>query len=237
MAIIINADDFGMFESANRGILYCLEKNLINSVSVCVNHRENNNIAEILPYWNKLVSIGLHINLTEGYSLCSNDPYIDSLTLYEKKYNYKYFYQEIESQIIKFKELLGFFPEHLDCHQHYAYLDDNAYRVYINLAQVYNIPIRSPSLFDQREKLEKFFQNVKRKHNIEVPFNAQQIAENINSIAIDPKLVRSEFIHFKLKEILKENARNNSEIVCHPQITHSGEKNQDIIFLETNKIC
>ena len=71
MAIIINADDFGMFDSANRGILYCLEKNLINSVSVCVNYRENNNIAEILPFRNRLVSIGLHINLTEGYSLCS----------------------------------------------------------------------------------------------------------------------------------------------------------------------
>ena len=231
MTMIINADDFGMFESANRGILYSLEQKLINSVSICVNYETSQVLTNILQYREQLLSIGLHVNVTEAYSLISNTKYPNSISLYSERRSYEFYCDEIESQIKKFKLIFSFLPEHLDCHQHYVYFDETAYRAYVKLSQIYQIPIRSPFVFAEKERLKNFFNRVKEMHGVRVPFSVEKIVSNIKRVSVDNNLLRSRYVNLS-PEALGSNNEDSLEVVCHPQIESDGRLNIDLKVLE-----
>ena len=76
--IIINADDFGMNETANKAVLECYKEGIITSASLIVNMEGYNNaITEILPEI-KGLDIGLHFNIYEGKSLSKNQILCDN---------------------------------------------------------------------------------------------------------------------------------------------------------------
>lgn len=229
MGLIINADDFGMFESANRGILYSLEKKLINSLSICVNFETTQNLTEILNYQNQLKSIGLHVNLTEGHSLLNGMQNPESLKLYNEGRSFEYYSKEIEAQILKFKNIYNFFPQHLDCHQHFVYLEENAFKAFTFLASMYDIPIRSTYIFSDKKKVERFFESVSKRWGIKVPFDIDKIVENMESIKVKE---RSKYLNLNCNDDIIEFEKKDLEIVCHPQISSTGEKNIDLRFLE-----
>ena len=232
MTVIINADDFGMFDSANSGILYSLKEKLINSVSVCVNFETSQILTDILKFRKQLISIGLHLNVTEGYSLVSRMEYSNSLVLYNDRRSYNFYCEEIESQIREFKSIYDFLPEHLDCHQHFVYFDENACKAFVALSNKYGIPIRSTYSFSNKERLEKLFLDVRKRHGINVPFDIEKIVASISSLRA---VQRTRFLLLDLASIDDFEKKSDLEIVCHPQLSKDGERNKDLKILERTR--
>ncbi len=103
--IIINADDFGYSKVFNESILFLLEDNKIDSVSIMIDYIQDNQkeqIKKIKKYPNRL---GLHVDF-ENIDL--------------KKTS---FYSEIERQYKKFIEIFDFEPVFLDMHK-YSYREE-----------------------------------------------------------------------------------------------------------------
>ena len=63
--LIINADDFGLTEPINRGIIESIENGIVNSVSLIANGPELKSACEYLRS-NPNIFKGWHINLTSG---------------------------------------------------------------------------------------------------------------------------------------------------------------------------
>ncbi|MCX5829960.1 MAG: ChbG/HpnK family deacetylase [Deltaproteobacteria bacterium] len=69
--LIINADDFGANICRNRGIAEAVDTGVVTSVSVLVNGPAFDDALARLPAWQgRGVSVGLHVNLSEGYPVC-----------------------------------------------------------------------------------------------------------------------------------------------------------------------
>jgi predicted glycoside hydrolase/deacetylase ChbG (UPF0249 family) len=158
MKITINADDFGLSEGFNQGILLAGSGGLLASTSIRVNGTAYRdallNIVPNIPN----VKIGLHLNIVEGYStrrveqgeiLCRKDgsyrlEFFSFLikTLYSKKLMAeieKDFRNQIEIALRDFKTL-----DHINSHRH-SHLVPKIFTLTCRLAREYGIEvIRSP---------------------------------------------------------------------------------------------
>ena len=69
--LIINADDLGADVYRNQGIAEAVDAGVVTSVSVLVNGPAFDDALARLPAWQgRGVSVGLHVNLSEGYPVC-----------------------------------------------------------------------------------------------------------------------------------------------------------------------
>ncbi|HAJ26786.1 MAG TPA: hypothetical protein DCG53_06000 [Syntrophus sp. (in: bacteria)] len=69
--IIVNADDLGTDIYRNRGIAEAVNAGVVTSVSVLVNGPAFDDAFARLPAWQgRGISVGLHLNLSEGYPAC-----------------------------------------------------------------------------------------------------------------------------------------------------------------------
>jgi hypothetical protein len=121
--LIINADDYGLSDKFNKGILELIEKGIVTSTTVMV----NKNFARpkaLLKHEN--VSVGLHLDLGFETSM-----------------------EEIENQIKKFRKLFGRLPSHLDGHKYYHLLHGNFPKV-LEIARKYKLPVRSTCPADRK---------------------------------------------------------------------------------------
>ena len=149
MKIIINADDFGLSPSVNKGIVECFQKGLISSATVMMNTPYTDDAIKLIKK-HKLTNIGIHLNLTYGKSVlpASEVPslvdengifhYVCMLGYYTQYLDAK---KELRAQIEKFLAT-GLKPTHLD-HHHYFNEIPNILKAYLELAQEYNLPVRS----------------------------------------------------------------------------------------------
>jgi len=125
--IIINADDYGICESVNQGIIECLRFGIVSDLSFMINIDEFDSSHEILKTTN-INHIGIHLNFTVGKSLLGNlsklvnneGYYYDLKTLLTKlffnKIKLSHIYLEIKSQ---FEMLIskGYVITHVDSHR------------------------------------------------------------------------------------------------------------------------
>lgn len=132
--IVVNADDFGRSESINEAIVYAFEKGIINRTTLMVNMpyvRDALEKAEIKGFFN---SVGLHLNLDDGYPLtqrittcpifCNEDGSFNgvfrkNLTKEIKlsKIEQKCCEEEIRAQMQRYLDL-GLKLMHVDSHHH-----------------------------------------------------------------------------------------------------------------------
>lgn len=169
---IITADDLGYAEIRDRGIFQCIEAGTITAVSLLVNGKNAKNAIEkaiLYPH----VSIGLHVNLTEGISVSSSslvkslflqndNNEIDTFrgkigfrdALIQKKINLDEVRTEIRAQIAKFQELHPYhqLPTHADGHQHIHVLPSirEIFAEEIVNAQIKNIRLPILSEYEKR---------------------------------------------------------------------------------------
>lgn len=151
MKLIINADDFGLSESINDGIIEGIESGYITSTSLMINMPfAKDAIKKALEH--NLTCVGLHINMTVGKPVIAND----NLTqengdfLYNKnqidnkKLTYEDAYKEIMAQIEKVREYSKgkLKIDHLDSH-HFLMLNENIKMAVEDIAQELNIPVRN----------------------------------------------------------------------------------------------
>lgn len=148
MKLILNADDFGLSPSVNKGIVECYNSGLISSTTMMMNTPYTDE-AISLAKENNIKNIGIHLNLTYGKSVlpASEVPslvdergvfhYVCMLGYYTQYLDAK---KELRAQIEKFLAS-GLKPTHLD-HHHYFNEIPNILKAYLELAKEYNLPVR-----------------------------------------------------------------------------------------------
>lgn len=118
MKKIITADDFGFSKSVNEAIAELLINGSISQTSIMMNQEYTQHAIELIKKYN-LKNIGLHFNLTQGYST------IDKNTLFSKDKIFElddsFIYSEFKNQLELFKQI-GIELHHIDSH-HYIHED------------------------------------------------------------------------------------------------------------------
>ena len=157
MKLIINADDFGLSDSVNKGIVECFQKGLISSTSLMVNTPYTESAVKLAKK-HKIKNIGVHLNLTYGKSVLDKSEvpslvdergifhYVCMLGYHTQYVDAK---KELRAQIEKFLSF-GLKPTHLD-HHHYFNEIPNILKAYLELAKEYNLPVRSMDEYARNE--------------------------------------------------------------------------------------
>ena len=157
MKLIINADDFGLSDSVNRGIVECYQKGLISSTTVMMNTPYTEKAIELAKK-HKIKNLGIHLNLTYGHSVLPPEEvpslvdergvfhYVCMLGYHTQYVDAK---KELRAQIEKFLSF-GLKPTHLD-HHHYFNEIPNILKAYLELAKDYGLPVRSMDEFARNE--------------------------------------------------------------------------------------
>jgi predicted glycoside hydrolase/deacetylase ChbG (UPF0249 family) len=135
--LIVNADDFGLSEGVNRGIIEAAERGIVTSVSLMVRQPAACAAATYAKKSQRL-SVGLHLDLGEWiyrndqwmplYSVVPTD---DAIAVAD----------EVARQLKEFQDLLGRDPTHLDSHQH-VHREDPVRSVMLELARRLGVPLR-----------------------------------------------------------------------------------------------
>ncbi len=148
MKLILNADDYGLSPSVNKGITECLKEGLVTSATVMMNTPYTDEAIALIKE-NEFKNIGIHLNLTYGPSVLPRSEvpslvdengifhYVCMLGYYTQAQDAK---KELRAQIEKFLAT-GLKPTHLD-HHHYFNEIPNILKVYLELAKEYDLPVR-----------------------------------------------------------------------------------------------
>ncbi len=135
--LIVNADDFGLSEGVNRGIIRAHEHGIVTSTSLMVRGPAAAEAAQYALQRPRL-SVGLHLDLAEWV-------YRDGewTPLYEvvPADDAGAVAAEVERQLNAFQRLLGRWPTHIDSHQH-VHRNEPARSVVGRVAQRLAVPLR-----------------------------------------------------------------------------------------------
>lgn len=152
--LIINADDYGMSESINQAIEFCLVNEVIDRATLMVNMPYSESAVKKISELNLNKKIGLHLNLTEGTPLtcgilntefCENGVF--SGKVFEthpfskfvlKKRVKLAIEEELRAQIEKYMNYNISQEIHVDSHQH-VHIKWSLLRVLLPLLREYNI--------------------------------------------------------------------------------------------------
>jgi predicted glycoside hydrolase/deacetylase ChbG (UPF0249 family) len=127
--LIVNADDFGASVGVNRGIVEAHERGIVTSTSLMVDAPEAQHAARLSRRAPRL-SIGLHADITTiagGQTPGLNDAAAHG--------------RELERQLLRFRELLGRWPTHVDSH-HNVHNDPRLLPLFRELAAAIGVPLR-----------------------------------------------------------------------------------------------
>lgn len=121
--LIVNADDFGMTEGVNEGIIKAFRDGILTSTTIMINQPS---VEHAYKLWeeNKGLGLGQHLTLDKGKALTGISSITDKdgnllkvmdLLEYGKEED---FYKEILAQLERYKEIFGCVPTHFDSHHH-----------------------------------------------------------------------------------------------------------------------
>ncbi len=135
--LIVNADDFGLCEGVNRGIIAAAKHGIVTSASLMVRQPA----AETAAAWARRhpeLSLGLHLDLAEWIyrdgawlKLYEVVPADDEIAVR----------REVTRQLAVFRALAGRDPTHLDSHQH-AHRREPVRSIVLEAASRLGIPVR-----------------------------------------------------------------------------------------------
>jgi predicted glycoside hydrolase/deacetylase ChbG (UPF0249 family) len=154
-SLIVNADDFGRTPGVTQGILRAHREGVVTSTTAMVNlpHAEG----ALRRAWAEAPELGtgIHLNLTAGRPVlpASDVPSlvedggqfypIRSFVARRERIDVGQVRAELRAQIERFRGW-GREPTHLDAHHHSLYLAPRLFRVLVDLAAGYGLPIRYP---------------------------------------------------------------------------------------------
>ena len=136
--VIVNADDFGLTDGINRGIIEAHQNGIVTSASLMVRYLAARQAAE-LAQANPKLSIGLHFDVAEWRY---------------RNGNWEVFYQiidakdaaaveaELQRQLELFQDLLGRAPTHLDSHQH-VHTSEPTRGILLRTSEKLRVPLRA----------------------------------------------------------------------------------------------
>lgn len=137
LRIVVNADDFGLDNSTNQGIVHCFKNSIISNTTIIPNMGTSSLNAIQLSKDNDFFDkVGLHLNLMEGIPMtekiryeelfCNNDGIFDGIKMnsikkaspssFLNKGQREALAEEVETQIRWYLDN-GFTEKHMDSHQ------------------------------------------------------------------------------------------------------------------------
>ena len=135
--LIVNADDFGLSEGTNRGIIEAHEWGIVTSASLMVRKPA---IASAVAYAksNPLLGIGLHIDFGEWEWRDGDWTQTDHVVSTDDR---EAVASEVGRQLDAFRALMGRDPTHLDSHQH-VHQHEPVRTVALEIAKSLGVPLR-----------------------------------------------------------------------------------------------
>jgi len=136
--LIVNADDFGLSEGVNKGIIRAHEHGILTSTSLMVRWPGAPAAAEYARTHLEF-SVGLHIDLAEW--ICRNYEWFPlyQVVSTEAPVAVK---EEVTRQLDQFRKLTGKNPTHIDSHQH-SHRNEPVRSILIEVAKECGVPLRS----------------------------------------------------------------------------------------------
>ncbi|KOO02141.1 chitin disaccharide deacetylase [Vibrio nereis] len=147
MKVIFNADDFGLTEGVNNGIVKAHLEGVVNSTTMLVGmaaEKHAVSLANDLP----TLKVGLHLRFTLGQPLTAHRCFVDEsgdFLKYQDFWETKAFdstaiYEECIAQVEHFLRL-GLNLSHLDSH-HHAHVHPSLLPIVREVAEKYSVPLR-----------------------------------------------------------------------------------------------
>lgn len=167
--LVVNADDFGLSQGVNRGIIEAHEGGIVTSTSLMVDEVAANEASALNDY--KDLSVGLH------FVALGVEP--NSLQ------------GEFERQLIKFQDITGRKPDHIDTHKITPSQDAGIREVIKGYSGKNHSPVRS---FGQAKYIRSYF-------GLNAGGNGPMIPERISLTG--------------LKHSLSEVVEGYNELMCH----------------------
>jgi chitin disaccharide deacetylase len=135
--VIVNADDFGLSQGINQGIVLAHERGIVTSTSAMVRWPAAEEAADLAGAHPKL-DVGLHVDLSESvyrdgewtplYQVVSSDRVAVEA--------------EVAAQLARFISLFGRQPTHLDSHQH-VHVKEPIRSVLVETGLRLEVPVRN----------------------------------------------------------------------------------------------
>jgi predicted glycoside hydrolase/deacetylase ChbG (UPF0249 family) len=137
--LIVNADDFGLSEGVNRGIIAAHERGIVTSTSLMITQPAAEAAAEYAKSRPQL-SVGLHVDLGEWARDPATGEWRAIYAVVDTR-DREAVEGEVLSQVKRFRRILGRDPTHIDSHQH-VHKDAPARDVVFRTAKALRIPMR-----------------------------------------------------------------------------------------------
>lgn len=237
--LIINADDFGISNSANQAVFAAFKNGVLTSTSIMANAPAFENAINLIPEL-KGISIGVHLNIIEFATLKEN-PKEKSL-LYDKNGNYnnnylaliqksynKDFLNEVEEDFrLQIETVLDRTTvDHIDSHVHVHAIPE-IFKIVCKLAREYGIKnIRTQFEYPY------FVPDVKKYLSVKYPLNLIKIAllntftltnkkylyDNFNEINTNENFIGVNYTGYMDKNTLLyalKNVKQRTEAILHP---------------------
>ncbi|MBF4692518.1 ChbG/HpnK family deacetylase [Fusibacter ferrireducens] len=163
-SVIINADDFGMSEAFNHGVIKAYADGVVSSTSIMINLPTAVHALELANHYPDLF-IGLHVNLVLGKP-CADPALIPSLLDEQgkfygsahyrngsKTFEYEAVKIEILAQMERYKALTGAYPKHIEGH---AVGGEAVERALYDVAIAHNVHISPMNQFVDLPPLEGY---------------------------------------------------------------------------------
>ena len=136
--LIVNADDFGLSDGINEGIIQAHEFGIVTSTSMMVRGPAVRSAAEYSRH-HPAFSVGLHLDF--GEMVYSDGEWISLYDVLPPNYGPAEVREEVARQLSAFQELTGRKPTHMDSHQH-RHRQEPVRGVCLEIAQELRIPLR-----------------------------------------------------------------------------------------------
>jgi len=215
--LIVNADDLGLSEAVNAGIVRAHERGIVTSASLMVRQGAAA-AAATLAAAHPGLSVGLHIDLgqwdyergewTPAYQRCATD---DPVAVEA----------ECRAQLELFRGLLGSDPTHLDSHQH-VHMSEPVAGVAERLAAELGVPLRARGsryeggFYGQSGKGEPWLQGVGVEHLIAL---IESLPEGLTELGCHPGLGMGDESSYGTER--EEEVRT----LCDPRVREAIERN------------
>ena len=205
--LIVNADDFGLSNGVNDGIIQAFENGIVTSASLMVGYTNTIDAATYAKK-NSTLGVGLHIDLGEWLFTNGNWETLYEVVSLDDLSAVKC---EIEKQLKNFYQIMGKKPTHIDSHQH-VHQREPIRTILIENARKLNIPLRGSS--QKVNYCGEFYGQTENG----LPFHDAISTEN-------------------LKKIIKEIPIGITELACHPGLNsdlktmYKSEREMELVAL------
>jgi len=217
-SFILTADDFGMTEGCNAGIIKAMKEGIVTSTSIMMNMPKiDHGIA--LARQHKIQAMGVHINISQGPSLLPReevsslvnengrfilevrDGNFKGVNEITQKFSAKEIEKEAREQIERFREF-GIKLSHLDTH-HSIHMRREFRHIFIKLANEYKVPLRKINYGKTSLKRRIFEKFIRR----DIYRSADQFTTHFFEEGVSMDV---------LKNMILEAPPGVTEIMCHP---------------------